>query len=83
MSIKTKFAAIALAAVATVGNMSLTTTPAQAGNKGLAIGLGFAAGALLASNAAYGYGYHPVVRRCWWTTRYNAYGYPYSFRVCG
>ena len=83
MSIKTKIAAFALATLAFTGAVAMTPTQAQAGHHGLGIGLGFAAGALIASGAYGGYGYGPTyVSNCRWVTRFNGYGYVRS-RICG
>ncbi|MGL5168512.1 MAG: hypothetical protein ACRC9K_21730 [Afipia sp.] len=81
MSIKTKIAALAVAAVALTGGIAASTQEAQAGgfhhhHGGLGIGVGLAAGALFAAaaaNNAYaydGYGY----RRCAWVRQFDAYG---------
>lgn len=80
MSIKTKIAALAVAAVALTGGIAATTQEAQAGkfhhHHGVGIGVGLAAGALFAAaaaNNAYaydGYGY----RRCAWVRQFDAYG---------
>lgn len=85
MSIKTKFAALALATLAVTGSIASTTTQAQAKPPiGLAIGAGIATAAIVgtavaASNQPYYYGYH----RCGWSARYNAFGqYVGSVRTC-
>jgi hypothetical protein len=84
MSIKTKIAALAIAAVALTGGIAATSQQAQAGgfhhhgHGGIGIGVGLAAGALFAAaaaaaNNAYaydGYGY----RRCGWVRQFDAYG---------
>ncbi len=81
MSIKTKIAALAVAAVTLTGGIAATTQQAQAGGfhhhgHGVGIGVGLAAGALFAAaaaNNAYaydGYGY----RRCGWVRQFDAYG---------
>lgn len=80
MSIKTKVAALAVAAIALTGGIAATTQEAQAGkfhhHHGVGIGVGLAAGALFAAaaaNNAYaydGYGY----RRCGWVRQFDAYG---------
>ena len=76
MSIKTKIAAIALAALVTTGGVAATTSQAQAGYKGAGIGLGIAAGVLAgAAIASNGYGYGYGYRRCGWVRQYDAYGY--------
>lgn len=87
MSIKTKMAAVAIAALTLTGGVAATTQQAHAGYKGAGIGVGIAAGALfgaaIASNAyatpAYGYGY----RRCGWVRQFDAYGnYVGRVRTC-
>lgn len=84
MSIKTRIAAVALAALAVTGTMAGTTTQAQAKPLGWGIGAGLVGAAIVgtaiaASNDGYYYGY----RRCGWTPRYNVYGqYMGSVRVC-
>lgn len=91
MSIKTKLAAVALAAVTLTGAIAATTGEAAAGPKfGPAIGLGIAAGAaigLAAASTAYAhpyraYGYYQPVG-CRWVPVHNYYGqYVGSKRVC-
>ena len=79
MSTKTKFAAIALAALTLAGGLAVTSTEAQArgGRKALAIGLGAAlVGAAIANSYDRGY------RHCYWTTRYNDYDEPIRVKVC-
>jgi hypothetical protein len=91
MSVKTRIAAFAVTALALTGGIAATTQQAEAGYKGVGIGVGVAAGALfgaaLASNAyggpVYvhdGYGY----RRCGWVRQFDAYGnYIGRVRTCG
>ncbi|MDE5446243.1 hypothetical protein GWG65_33585 [Bradyrhizobium sp. CSA207] len=76
MSIKTKIAAVALAALTLTGSVVATTSQAEA--KPLGLGWGVGAGiataaivgtAIAASNDPY-YGYH----RCGWVAQYNAFG---------
>jgi hypothetical protein len=89
MSIKTRIAALAFAALATVGTIAATAGPAQA--KGPGLGFGIAAGivgaavvgtAIAADQAGYydnGYGY----RRCGWVRQFDAYGnYVGRIRSC-
>jgi hypothetical protein len=91
MSIKTKIAAIAVAALALTGGIAATTQQAQAGYRGVGIGVGVAAGALvgaaIASNvyggpvyaSGYGYGY----RRCGYVRQFDVYGnYVGRVRTC-
>ncbi len=77
MSIKTKIAAVALAALTLTGGMAATSQPAQA--RGLGLGLGIAAGvigaaAVGAAVANGGYYYDAGYRRCGWVRQYDAYG---------
>ena len=89
MSIKTKIATLAVAAVALTGGIAATTQEAHAGklyhHHGVGIGVGLAAGALIAAAAASnayaydGYGY----RRCGWVRQFDAYGnYIGRVRTC-
>ena len=86
MSIKTKFAAVALATLAVTGTMVSTTSQAQAKPPGWVwgVGAGIATAAVVgtaiaASNQPYYDGYH----RCGWQSRYNAFGqYVGSVRTC-
>ena len=85
-SIKMKFAAVTLAALALTGSFVVTSQPAEA--RGLGLGLGIAAGvvgaaavgAAVASGSAYaGYAY----RHCGWVRQYDAYGnYIGRVRTC-
>ena len=86
MSIKTRIAAVALAALAVTGSVVFTTSQAQA--KPLGWGWGVGAGiataaivgtAIAASNDPYYYGYH----RCGWVAQYDAFGqYIGRVRTC-
>jgi hypothetical protein len=78
MSIKTKFAAVALAALTVTASVASTTSSAAAKplGWGWGVGAGIAAaaivgGAIAASNDPYDYGY----RRCGWVAQYDAYGH--------
>jgi hypothetical protein len=77
MSIKTKIAAFAVAALTLTGGIAATT---QAGkfhhhHHGAGIGIGLAAGALFAAAAANNaYGYDYGYRRCGWVRQFDAYG---------
>lgn len=86
MSIRSKIAAAALAAVTLTGAMAVTSQDAHASKFGVGLGVGIAAGALIASGAyahGYHYGYYAPVR-CHWVKRYDAYGYYIGkVRVCG
>ena len=83
MSIKTRIAAVALAALAVSGSIVSTTSQAEAKPLGWAIGAGVATAAIVgtavaASNQPY-YGYH----RCGWVAQYNAFGqYVGNVRTC-
>ena len=79
MSIKTRIAALAVAAVASTGGIAATTQEAHAGkfhhHHGVGIGVGLAAGALFAAAAsnAYANDYYGY-RRCGWVRQFDAYG---------
>ena len=87
MSIKTKIAALALAALAVTGTIASTTTRPQA--KPLGWGWGVGAGlvgaaivgtAIAASNDGY---YYDGYRRCGWVRQFDAYGnYIGRVRTC-
>ncbi len=88
MSIKTKIAAAAVVVLALSGGIAATTQEAQAGYRGVGIGVGVAAGALfgaaLASNAydapVYASGGY---RRCGWVRQFDVYGnYIGRVRTC-
>lgn len=80
MPIKTKLAATLIAAFTLTGGVAATTSQAQAGNHGGAVGFGIAAGLLagaaIANNAyaqpAYVVDYGP--RRCGWVRQFDGYG---------
>lgn len=76
MTIRSKFAAVALAAVTMTGAFAVTSQEAHASRFGTGLAIGIAAGALVASGA-YAHGYHgyyaPV--RCHWVKRFDHYGY--------
>jgi len=79
MSIKTKIAALAVAALTLTGGIAATTQEAHAGkfhhHHGVGIGVGLAAGALFAAAAsnAYANDYYGY-RRCGWVRQFDAYG---------
>ena len=83
MSIKTKIAALALAALAVTGGIASTTTEAQAGPKwvGPAIfGAAVIGTAIAASNDGY---YYDGYRRCGWVRQFDVYGnYMGRVRTC-
>jgi len=85
MSIKTRFAAVVLAALAATGSIASTTTPAEAHgfHPGWGIGAGLigaaVVGSAIAANNAYPYGYH----RCGWVRQFDVYGnYIGRVRTC-
>jgi hypothetical protein len=88
MSIKTRIAALALAAVAVTGSLAATTTKAEAypiHHWGWGLGAGLATAAIVGSAVAASNGpvYYTTYRRCGWAPRYNAFGqYVGSVRVC-
>ena len=85
MSIKTKLAALAVAALAATGGIASTTTSAEAHGIHPGWGLGLVGAAVVGSAIAasndvtYGYGY----RRCGWVRQFDAYGnYMGRVRTC-
>jgi len=90
MSIKTKFAALAIAALAVTGGIAATSTPAEAHGFHHGWGWGVGAGlvgaavvgsAIAASNDGYYYGGY---RYCHWVPQYDAFGrYVGRVRACG
>jgi hypothetical protein len=90
MSIKTRIAALTLAALAVTGTVASTTQSAQAKGLGWGIGAGLLGAAVVgsaiaASNDGYyhdGY-YYDGYRRCVWVRQYNSYGdYVGRVRTC-
>ena len=81
MSIKTKIAAVALAALAVTGTMA----QAEAKNLGWKIGAGLVGAAIVGSAiAASNDGYYDGYRRCGWVRQFDAYGnYMGRVRTCG
>lgn len=84
MSIRTKLAAVALAAVTFAGSVTAFTSEAQAGPRwGAAVGAGIAAGLILGAAAAHAPAYSYGYKRCHWVRNYDAYGYYIGkSRVC-
>jgi hypothetical protein len=86
MSIKTKIAAVALAALAVTGTMVSTTSQAQAKPPGWVwgVGAGIATAAVVGSAiAASNDPYYHSYRRCGWVAQYNAFGqYVGRVRTC-
>jgi hypothetical protein len=87
MSIKTKIAALAVAALAVTGGIASTTTQAQAKPFGLGwgVGAGLVGAAIVGSAiAASNDGYYDGYRRCGWVRQFDAYGnYMGRVRTCG
>ena len=87
MSIKTKIAAVALAALTVTAGVASTTSTAQAKplGWGWGVGAGIATAAIVGTAIAASNGpvYYTTYRRCGLAPRYNAFGqYMYSVRVC-
>jgi hypothetical protein len=84
MSIKTKFAALALATLAVTGSIA-STTQAQAKPLGWGVGAGLVGAAIVGTAiAASGNGYYDGYRRCGWVRQFDAYGnYMGRVRTCG
>ncbi|HZR88859.1 MAG TPA: hypothetical protein VFB02_18770 [Bradyrhizobium sp.] len=85
MSLKTKIAALAVAALAVTGSVASTVTPAEAHgfHPGWGIGAGLVGAAVVGSAIAasnpYYYGYH----RCGFVRQYDAFGnYIGTIRTC-
>jgi len=85
MSVKTKIAALAVAAIAATGSVASTVTPAEAHgfHPGWGIGAGLVGAAVVGSAIAasnpYYYGYH----RCGFVRQYDAFGnYIGTIRTC-
>ena len=83
MSIKTKFAALALATLAVTGTIA-STTQAQAKPLGWGIGAGLVGAAIVGSAiAASNDGYYYDGRRCGFVRQFDAYGnYMGRVRTC-
>jgi hypothetical protein len=84
MSIKSKIAALALAALAVTGSMASTTTSAEAKGLGWGIGAGLVGAAIVGSAIAANDGtYYGGYRRCGWVRQFDAYGnYMGRVRTC-
>ena len=85
MSIKTKFAALALATLAVTGTIA-STSQAQAKPLGLGyVGAGLVGAAIVGTAiAASSNGYYDGYRRCGWVRQFDAYGnYMGRVRTCG
>jgi len=85
MSLKTKIAAVTLAAIAATASVASTVTPAEAHgfHPGWGIGAGLVGAAIvgsaIAANNPYYYGYH----RCGFVRQYDAFGnYIGVIRTC-
>jgi len=83
MSIKTKIAAVALAALAVTGTVA-SSTQAEAKNLGWKIGAGLVGAAIVGSAiAASNDGYYDGYRHCGFVPQYDAYGnYIGRVRTC-
>jgi hypothetical protein len=77
MSIKTRIAALALAALAVTGSIATTTTQAEAKGFGWGLGAGLIGAAVVGSAIAAsndGYYYNDGYRHCGWVRQFDAYG---------
>lgn len=88
MSIKTKIAPLAIAALAITGSIAASTQDAHAGPKGKAIAAGLlgaaVVGTAIAASTAPGHGYGYGHRHCYWQPQYNVFGqWVGNARVCG
>jgi hypothetical protein len=84
MSIKTRIAALALAALAVTGGIASTTTHAEAKGLGWGIGAGLVGAAIVGTAiAASNDGYYDGYRRCGFVRQFDAYGnYIGRVRTC-
>ena len=86
MSIKTRIAALAVAALVVTGGVAASTTAeAHSPHPGLGLGVGLATGLVVGTAIAASqppvFGY--PVRRCYWQPQYNIFHqYIGSYRVC-
>ncbi|MGY3585082.1 hypothetical protein ACVIGB_005860 [Bradyrhizobium sp. USDA 4341] len=75
MSIKTKFAALALTVLAMTGTIASTTSQANAKPYGWGVGAGLVGAAIVGSAIAASDGYYDGgYRRCAWVRQFDAYG---------
>ncbi len=80
MSIKTRIAALAVAALAVTGSVASTTAPAEAHgfHHGWGIGAGLlgaaVVGSAIAASNSYPYSYYDGYHRCGWVRRFDAFG---------
>ena len=76
MSIKTKIAALSVAALAATGSIASTTTSAEAHGLGWGIGAGLLGAAVVGSAIAASnqYSYYDGYHRCGWVRRFDAFG---------
>jgi hypothetical protein len=76
MSIKTKIAALAVAAIAATGSIASTTTAAEAHgfHPGWGIGAGLVGAAIVGSAIAATTPYPAYGYRCGWVRQYDAFG---------
>ena len=84
MSIKTRIAALALAALAVTGTIATTTTQAQAKPIGWGVGAGLVGAAIVGSAIAANDGYYyDSYRRCGWVRQFDTFGnYVGRVRTC-
>jgi hypothetical protein len=89
MSIKTRIAALALAALAVTGGIASSTTQAEARGLGWGIGAGIVGaavvgGAIAANSGYYNNGYYADgYRHCGWVRQFDGYGnYVGRVRTC-
>jgi hypothetical protein len=86
MSVKTKIATLAIAALAITGSIAASTQSAHAGPKGKLIAGGLVGAAIVGTTIAAAsqphYGYYPT-RRCYWKPHFNIFGqFDGHVRVC-
>ena len=82
MSLKTKIAAVSLAALAVTGSIASTTTSAEAHGLRWGIGAGLVGAAIVGGAIAASDSY-PYYRHCGWVRQYDAFGrYIGSVNTC-